>query len=80
MRAGRPPIRHNEMVSLEPSQRTLRGAIFDLGGVMTEPLGTHRASIEDPVQLDLLRFFLNESTPSIASRPARSPTTSSSTA
>jgi putative hydrolase of the HAD superfamily len=48
------------MVSFEPSQRTLRGAIFDLGGVMTEPLGTHRASIEDPVQLDLLRFFLNE--------------------
>jgi putative hydrolase of the HAD superfamily len=48
------------VVSSEPSQRTLRGAIFDLGGVMTEPLGTHRASIEDPVQLDLLRFFLNE--------------------
>jgi putative hydrolase of the HAD superfamily len=47
-------------VSSDPSQRTLRGAIFDLGGVMTEPLGTHRASIDDPVQLDLLRFFLNE--------------------
>ncbi len=27
---------------------------------MTEPLGVHRASIDDPVQLDLLRFFLNE--------------------
>ena len=27
---------------------------------MTEPLATHRASIDDPVQLDLLRFFLDE--------------------
>ena len=44
----------------QPSQRTLRGAIFDLGGVMTEPLAAHRASIDDPVQLDLLRFFLAE--------------------
>ncbi|HEX4579001.1 MAG TPA: HAD family phosphatase [Candidatus Dormibacteraeota bacterium] len=47
-------------MSSRPSQRTLRGAIFDLGGVMTEPLGAHRAAIDDPVQLDLLRFFLNE--------------------
>ncbi|MEO8899761.1 MAG: HAD family phosphatase [Candidatus Dormibacter sp.] len=42
------------------SQRTLQGAIFDMGGVMTEPLAAHRDSIDDPVQLDLLRFFLNE--------------------
>jgi epoxide hydrolase-like predicted phosphatase len=41
-------------------ERTLKGAIFDLGGVMTEPLGRHREKIVDPVQLDLLRFFLNE--------------------
>jgi putative hydrolase of the HAD superfamily len=38
----------------------LKGAIFDLGGVMTEPIGRHRGSIVDPVHLDLLRFFLNE--------------------
>jgi putative hydrolase of the HAD superfamily len=31
-----------------------------MGGVMTEPLATHRKTIVDPVQLDLLRFFLNE--------------------
>jgi putative hydrolase of the HAD superfamily len=53
-------IRHNGVVSSQPSQRTLLGAIFDLGGVMTEPLAAHRASIDDPVQLDLLRFFLAE--------------------
>jgi putative hydrolase of the HAD superfamily len=53
-------IRHNGAVTSQPSQRTLRGAIFDLGGVMTEPLAAHRASIDDPVQLDLLRFFLAE--------------------
>jgi putative hydrolase of the HAD superfamily len=47
-------------VTKHPSQRTLRGAIFDLGGVMTEPLGRHREAIVDPVQLDLLRFFVNE--------------------
>ena len=41
-------------------ERTLRGAIFDLGGVMTEPLGRHREQIVDPVQLDLVRFFVNE--------------------
>lgn len=41
-------------------ERTLKGAIFDLGGVMTEPLGRHREKIVDPVQLDLLRFFVNE--------------------
>jgi putative hydrolase of the HAD superfamily len=41
-------------------ERPLRGAIFDLGGVMTEPVGRHRKTIEDPVQLDLLRFFMNE--------------------
>ncbi len=44
----------------QASQRTLQGAIFDLGGVMTEPLAAHRKSIDDPVQLDLLRFFLAE--------------------
>lgn len=27
---------------------------------MTEPMGLHRATITDPVQLDLLRFFLGE--------------------
>ena len=43
-----------------PFERTLKGAIFDLGGVMTEPLGRHRETIVDPVQLDLLRFFVNE--------------------
>jgi epoxide hydrolase-like predicted phosphatase len=42
------------------NERALKGAIFDLGGVMTEPLGRHREEIVDPVQLDLLRFFLNE--------------------
>jgi putative hydrolase of the HAD superfamily len=43
-----------------PSERVLKGAIFDLGGVMTEPVGRHREKIVDPIQLDLLRFFLNE--------------------
>jgi putative hydrolase of the HAD superfamily len=47
-------------VSHRPSERTLKGAIFDLGGVLTEPVGRHRETIVDPVQLDLLRFFLNE--------------------
>jgi putative hydrolase of the HAD superfamily len=47
-------------VSQQAFRRTLRGAIFDLGGVMTEPLGRHRQDIVDPVQLDLLRFFVNE--------------------
>ncbi|HEY8675772.1 MAG TPA: HAD family phosphatase [Candidatus Dormibacteraeota bacterium] len=42
------------------SERPLKGAIFDFGGVMTEPLGRHREKIVDPIQLDLLRFFLNE--------------------
>ncbi len=51
---------HNELVIDRPFERTLKGAIFDLGGVMTEPLGRHRDTIVDPVQLDLLRFFLNE--------------------
>ncbi|MGH7722682.1 MAG: HAD family hydrolase [Candidatus Dormibacteria bacterium] len=41
-------------------ERALKGAIFDLGGVMTEPIGRHREEIVDPAQLDLLRFFLNE--------------------
>ncbi len=49
-----------ERVSDRPFERTLKGAIFDLGGVMTEPLGRHRETIVDPVQLDLLRFFVNE--------------------
>ncbi len=53
-------FRHNGRVNDRPFQRTLRGAIFDLGGVMTEPLGRHREEIVDPVQLDLLRFFVNE--------------------
>jgi putative hydrolase of the HAD superfamily len=53
-------IRHNGPVSDRPFERTLKGAIFDLGGVMTEPLGRHREKIVDPVQLDLLRFFVNE--------------------
>ncbi len=43
-----------------PSERALKGAVFDLGGVMTEPMGRHRETIVDPVQLDLLRFFLSE--------------------
>ena len=43
-----------------PSGSQLRGAIFDLGGVLTEPLGRHREAITDPVELDLLRFFLAE--------------------
>ena len=47
-------------MSDRPFERTLKGAIFDLGGVMTEPLGRHRETIVDPVQLDLLRFFVNE--------------------
>ncbi len=47
-------------MSEQPIERTLKGAIFDLGGVMTEPLGRHRETIVDPVQLDLLRFFVNE--------------------
>jgi putative hydrolase of the HAD superfamily len=47
-------------VNRRSSERTLKGAIFDLGGVMTEPLGRHREKIVDPAQLDLLRFFLNE--------------------
>jgi putative hydrolase of the HAD superfamily len=53
-------MRHNESVSSAPSQRTLQGAIFDLGGVMTEPMASRRDDITDPVQLDLLRFFLND--------------------
>lgn len=53
-------IGHNEPVTAGVRDRTLRGAIFDLGGVMTEPLGRHHESIDDPVQLDLLRFFMNE--------------------
>lgn len=53
-------MRHNEAVSSAASRRTLAGAIFDLGGVMTEPMGRHRSAIEDPVELDLLRFFLGE--------------------
>jgi putative hydrolase of the HAD superfamily len=47
-------------VTSGPLQRTLRAAIFDLGGVMTEPIGRHRAAIVDPVELDLLRFVVNE--------------------
>lgn len=47
-------------MSDRPFQRTLKGAIFDLGGVLTEPVGRHRERIVDPIQVDLLRFFLNE--------------------
>jgi putative hydrolase of the HAD superfamily len=50
----------NDPVTETASARTLRGAIFDLGGVMTQPIGSHRSSIDDPVQLDLLRFFIDE--------------------
>jgi len=52
--------RHNGAVTETASGRALKGAIFDLGGVITEPMGRHRESITDPVQLDLLGFFLNE--------------------
>ncbi|MHB8719011.1 MAG: HAD family hydrolase [Candidatus Dormibacteria bacterium] len=38
----------------------LRGAVFDLGGVMTEPLGRHRDTIEDPREQALLTFFLDD--------------------
>jgi putative hydrolase of the HAD superfamily len=51
---------HNGLVIAAGRERVLRGAIFDLGGVMTEPMARHRKAIEDPVELDLLRFFLNE--------------------
>lgn len=51
-------IRHNGAVSVDPLHPRLRGAVFDMGGVMTEPLGRHRESIVDPRQQDLLRFFL----------------------
>jgi putative hydrolase of the HAD superfamily len=51
---------HNDRVNQPSSRLGLKGAIFDLGGVMTEPLGRHRERIVDPIQLDLLRFFLNE--------------------
>ena len=47
-------------MSIAASSCTIKGAIFDLGGVMTEPLGRHRETIVDPVQLDLLRFFLSD--------------------
>ncbi len=40
--------------------RPLRGAVFDLGGVMTEPLGRHRKQIDDPLHVEVLHFFLNE--------------------
>ena len=53
-------MEHNGRVSDRPFERTLKGAIFDLGGVLTEPVGRHRETITDPVQLDLLRFFLDE--------------------
>jgi epoxide hydrolase-like predicted phosphatase len=49
-----------DRVGHRSSDRTLKGAIFDLGGVMTEPLGRHREAIVDPVHLDLLRFFIDE--------------------
>jgi putative hydrolase of the HAD superfamily len=51
---------HNGLVIAARRERALRGAIFDLGGVMTEPMARHRKTIDDPVELDLLRFFLNE--------------------
>jgi putative hydrolase of the HAD superfamily len=47
-------------VNVEMSHSRLRGAVFDMGGVMTEPLGRHRESIDDPHQQDLLRFFLDD--------------------
>jgi putative hydrolase of the HAD superfamily len=51
---------HNVTVTAGEHERVLRGAIFDLGGVMTEPMSRHRETIDDPVHLDLLRFFLGE--------------------
>lgn len=50
----------NDPVTEGMPARTLRGAIFDFGGVMTEPIGSHRSAIDDPVQLDVLRFFIDE--------------------
>jgi epoxide hydrolase-like predicted phosphatase len=51
---------HNGAVIDARRECGLTGAIFDLGGVMTEPMSRHRETIVDPVELDLLRFFLNE--------------------
>lgn len=53
-------IRHNDRVTVPPPHPHLRGAVFDLGGVMTEPLGRHRETIDDPLQRELLRFFLDD--------------------
>jgi putative hydrolase of the HAD superfamily len=41
------------------SDRTLKAAIFDLGGVMTEPLFRNRGDI-DPEYFNLVAFFLND--------------------
>jgi epoxide hydrolase-like predicted phosphatase len=42
-----------------PTQRQLRGAIFDFGGVMTESLFRRRRHA-DPQMISLLAFFLND--------------------
>ncbi|HYL69677.1 MAG TPA: HAD family phosphatase [Candidatus Dormibacteraeota bacterium] len=52
----------NALTSAEPSTQTTRkfdAAIFDLGGVMTEPLFRDRHDI-DPQYLNLVAFFLND--------------------
>jgi len=41
------------------SNRRFEAAIFDLGGVMTEPLFRNRRDV-DPAYLNLVAFFLNE--------------------
>jgi len=50
------------MATTEPavqSDRTFKAAIFDLGGVMTEPLFRNRGDV-DPQYFSLIAFFLNE--------------------
>jgi putative hydrolase of the HAD superfamily len=42
-----------------PAERRFDAAIFDLGGVMTEPLFRNRGDI-DPQYMNLIAFFLND--------------------
>jgi putative hydrolase of the HAD superfamily len=44
---------------VHPDGRMLRAAIFDLGGVMTEPLFRNRRDV-DPEYFNLIAFFLND--------------------
>lgn len=44
---------------VEVTERELDAVIFDLGGVMTEPLFRNRHDV-DPAYLDLVAFFLSE--------------------